>query len=570
LENTMLKSASLQRTVLAAISAAVISAAVFGVRVMPQARGDDAPTAGRKQSAATFTGTQAGQTRNDNGLKTTLVWIPPGHFTMGSPKNEKGRDDDENQMPVTLSKGFWLGQHEVTQSEWERVMQTTPWRGNDHVRRGDDYPAASVSWDDAIIFCAKLTEQERAAGRLPSDWQYGLPTEAQWEWACRAGTKSRFSFGDDDSDLAQYAWFDKNTWDAGEKYAHRVGQKKANSYGLYDMHGNVWEWCRDWYAKKLSGGLDPLGPSHGSARVYRGGSWSNGGVSSAGRRGGAPDDRSSDLGFRVAAVPSDIKPTPQSGATLAGRRAGQTRNDNDLKTTLVWIPPGLFTMGSPRDEKNRHDDEDQVEVLLTEGFWLGQHEVTQSEWQRVMQTTPWGGQSHVKEGANYPATYVSYDDATTFCEKLTERERAAGHLPSGWHYALPTEAQWEYACRAGAKSRYSFGDDDSKLGDYAWIFKNDRGPDDQYSQAVGQKKANPWGLVDMHGNVWEWCRDWYENKLSGGLDPQGPLRGSDRVFRGGSWDQSAWICRSAMRNETRPNHSSYDLGFRVAAVPSGK
>jgi sulfatase modifying factor 1 len=253
------------------------------------------------------TGTRAGQTRDDNGLKTKLVWIPPGDFTMGSPKDEKGRNDDENQVQVTLSKGFWLGQYEVTQSEWQRVMQTTPWSEKDNVKEGDSYPATYASWDDAVKFCEKLTEQERTAGRLPEGWSYTLPTEAQWEYACRAGTKSRFSFGDDDSDLEEYAWFYKNAPHTGERYAHLVGQKKANSWGLFDMHGNVCEWCRDRYAKELAGGTDPLGPSTGSGRVYRGGCWDDpaGYCGSAYRNWFAPARRDILVGFRLAAVPSD-------------------------------------------------------------------------------------------------------------------------------------------------------------------------------------------------------------------------------------------------------------------------
>jgi formylglycine-generating enzyme required for sulfatase activity len=258
------------------------------------------------ETPGTFSGTRAGQTRKDNGLNTTLVWIPPGDFTMGSPKEEKDRSDDENQVQVTLTKGFWLGQHEVTQAEWQRVMLNTPWRGEKYVKEGDDYPATCMSWDDAIRFCEKLTETERDVGRLPERWKYTLPTEAQWEYACRGGTKSRFSFGDDDSELTEYAWFTKNADDAGEKYAHQVGQKKPNPWGLNDMHGNVWEWCRDVYAKELPGGTDPEVFVGGSGRVDRGGSWYDTARScrSAYRSGFTPDSRDYYLGFRVAAVPS--------------------------------------------------------------------------------------------------------------------------------------------------------------------------------------------------------------------------------------------------------------------------
>jgi formylglycine-generating enzyme len=163
-----------------------------------------------------------------------------------------------------------------------------------------------VSWDDTIKFCEKLTESERSAGRLPESWKYKLPTEAQWEYACRAGTKTRFSLGDDEFDLGEYAWFTKNADDAGEKYAHQVGQKKANPFGLYDMHGNVWEWCSDYYPEKLASGADSQGPSARSSRVFRGGSWHGATWScrSAFRARYAPSYRSSYLGIRVVAVPS--------------------------------------------------------------------------------------------------------------------------------------------------------------------------------------------------------------------------------------------------------------------------
>jgi formylglycine-generating enzyme required for sulfatase activity len=201
-------------------------------------------------------------------------------------------------------------------------MQTAPWRGEDYVKEGDNYPATYVNWADAIDFCEKLSEQERSAGRLPSGWQYTLPTEAQWEYACRAGTTTRYSFGDAQSDLPEYAWIEKNTKAAGEEYAHQVGQKKANGFGLHDMHGNVMEWCRDWYSDKLPGGTDPLvkigqatdfgepssakslGP--GAARVFRGGNWFVGGAfcRSAARHERTPAFRLFNLGFRVAVVQS--------------------------------------------------------------------------------------------------------------------------------------------------------------------------------------------------------------------------------------------------------------------------
>jgi formylglycine-generating enzyme required for sulfatase activity len=268
----------------------------------------------------------------------------------------------------------------------------------------------------------------------------------------------------------------------------------------------------------------------------------------------------------------------QAAQSFVGRIAGQVRDDNGLGLKLGWCPPGEFTMGSPMNEKGRGDDEHQVHVTLTNGFWMGRHEVTQGQWQRVMQSTPWRatsrhGPEYLKDGNDYPAIIVSWLDATKFCETLTQQERRAGRLPSGWRYALPTEAQWEYACRGGSTFRFSFGDDESQLDDYAWwgiLFGNANVKREEYAHVVGQKKPNPLGLSDMHGNVYEWCRDWYAKQLPGGTDPQGPAKGMGRVIRGGSWVDPAAFCRSADRSRGKPDFRSSDLGFRLVAVPMSK
>jgi formylglycine-generating enzyme required for sulfatase activity len=252
------------------------------------------------------------QVANDSS-RTQLVLIVPGSFTMGSPQEEQ-RSNDEGPVKVTLTKSFWLGRDEVTQAEWKRLMQSTPWSGRNSVtdggdypptyvtKDGDGYPATYVSWEDAMKFCDKLTQIDHRERRLPEDWQYTLPTEAQWEYACRGGTTSRFSFGDDESELGDYACFAKNADDVGEKYAHLVGQKKSNRWGLYDMHGNVDEWCRDVYVKNLPGGVDPETTAGSSSRVVRGGCWHfiAGGCRSASRGKFAQDVRRCDVGFRVA------------------------------------------------------------------------------------------------------------------------------------------------------------------------------------------------------------------------------------------------------------------------------
>jgi formylglycine-generating enzyme required for sulfatase activity len=195
-----------------------------------------------------------------------LVLIPPGKFMMGSPASEKDRRDNEEQVAVTLTKVFYIGKEEVTQGQWRTVMGTTPGKGKEHVGNGDNFPVTYVNWDDAQEFCKKLSEKESA--------KYRLPTEAEWEYACRAGTTTRFCYGDDDAKLGEYAWYSKNAGGGAEQYAHEVGLTQPNPFELHDMHGNIREWCEDVYAEKLPGGTDPLVSTEGPARVYRGGGWS--------------------------------------------------------------------------------------------------------------------------------------------------------------------------------------------------------------------------------------------------------------------------------------------------------
>ena len=239
----------------------------------------------------------AGQTTvNSIGMK--LTFIPAGEFQMGSPDVERGHEDDETGHLVKISKPFYFGVYEVTQAQYEQVMGARPWQGKDHVREGADYPVSYVGHDDAVEFCRRLSKKEGV--------EYRLPTEAEWEYACRAGTTTVFSFGDDASNLRQYAWYNHNSWDIGEDYAHRVGQKQPNPWGLYDMYGNVWEWCQDWYGPYGSEKVvsDPVGSAQGGGdRVLRGGSFIGRAalVRSANRFSNLPDFRNYIVvGFRVA------------------------------------------------------------------------------------------------------------------------------------------------------------------------------------------------------------------------------------------------------------------------------
>jgi sulfatase modifying factor 1 len=230
----------------------------------------------------------------ENSMGQTFPHIPAGTFLMGSPVPESGRFLDETQHQVTLTKSFFMGTTVVTQGQWKKVMGTEPWKGKDYVQEGDNCPATYVSWDDAVAFCKKLSAMENKT--------YRLPTEAEWEYACRGGTTTAYSFGDDEKKLGLYAWFMGNTYDGGESFAHEVAVKLPNPFGLYDMHGNVWEWCSDWYGAYPSTPLtDPQGPNSGSSRVLRGGSWRSvpKNVRCASRGDGTPESRFSSYGFRV-------------------------------------------------------------------------------------------------------------------------------------------------------------------------------------------------------------------------------------------------------------------------------
>lgn len=223
----------------------------------------------------------------------------------------------------------------------------------------------------------------------------------------------------------------------------------------------------------------------------------------------------------------------------------------NVEMTVAFIGPGSFTMGSSSNEEGHSSDENQVEVTLSQGFCLAKTEVTQAQWEAVMGSNP----SEFK-GPNLPVENVCWEDAQAFIVKLNDKQI----LPQGWKFALPTEAQWEYACRAGEKGPYSGGGLD-EVGWYA-------GNSSSQTHEVAKKKPNAWGLYDMHGNVYEWCADWYEDTLKGGIDPVGASSGDYRVIRGGSWFIDASYGRAAYRNWLFPGGRNYFLGFRPALVAS--
>jgi formylglycine-generating enzyme required for sulfatase activity len=246
---------------------------------------------------------------------------------------------------------------------------------------------------------------------------------------------------------------------------------------------------------------------------------------------------------------------------------------------LVWIHPGQFTMGSREEEPGRRSDEGpRTVVRITHEFWLGKYEVTCEQWIAVMGLHPTGPQLEVRE-ARLPVQEIPWHLATNFCGRLTQYERNAGRLPEGYTYRLPTEAEWEYACRAGTTTRFSYGDD--PLSEQLLLYADFRSPNLTNAvaspAAVGSKLPNPWGLYDMHGNVEEWCLDWLPAYPGGTIDDLvGMIWDGYHIVRGGCWKSSGQDCRSAARwrsldsrhfSDNPDAQASVEQGFRVALAP---
>jgi formylglycine-generating enzyme required for sulfatase activity len=267
--------------------------------------------------------------------------------------------------------------------------------------------------------------------------------------------------------------------------------------------------------------------------------------------------------------------TPSAPAdSLDGSKAGEAREVVGIK--LRWCPAGSFKMGSPRDEPERRPGEDQVDVTLNHGFWMGQFEVTQGEWKRVMGALPGEVNDRAGIGDDFSLYNVNYAEAQALCAKLTELARATSALPEGWAFRLPTEAQWEYACRAGTTTATYAGDTiDSTQGN----FQGDKpyngapvGPALNRATKVGTYPPNPWGLYDMVGNETEWCRDWAHARLPGGVDPDlSEVLGTpsqngamSRSRRGGGWTDPGWPQRSAFRQRFEPERRYDHIGMRAS------
>jgi formylglycine-generating enzyme required for sulfatase activity len=546
-----------------------------------------------------------------------MVVIPAGEFDMGSPETELGRrGNDEARHHVVIPKPFGLATTETTQAVWAAVMGSNPSK----YFVGETLPMTHVSWEEWQLFLAELNKKVPGGG-------FRLPTEAEWEFACRAGSRSRYCFGDDEKDLPGYAWYAANSG----KSVHPVGLLKPNAWGLHDMHGNVEEWCEDRGVRAMMAPQDGAGERI-TERVMRSGCHrsqagdvrcSSRGMLSQGLNGldvlgcrlartVVADTSPSQVPGAASPVPApDTAPVPKdpskpgpptppgpqvpnppgeptppvapldkegevpSWAKVApeqieaARKAGvPVAFENSIGMRFVLIPAGTFTMGSPETEEGRQDDETPHEVTLTRPYYVGTTEVTNAQYRRFKpahHSTPFLRRDF--DYVNQPVVNVTWEDAVAFAEWLSSEERSRT-------YRLPTGAEWERACRAGSTTPYWWGREiTTRQANYDGreVYRGgQKGEFRGTAVPVGTLPPSPWGLYEVHGNVYEWCSDWRGVYPRGpATDPTGPASGEFRVLRGGCWISAPADLRSAYRDQFDPKDNDNYFGIRLAAsVPS--
>jgi formylglycine-generating enzyme required for sulfatase activity len=519
-----------------------------------------------------------------------MAAVPADTFTMGEPA-KSGKDLVGSAHAVSL-KGFSIGRTEVTQAEWEAAMGSNPCSF-----LSDFLPVNRVTWFDAIRYCNKRSEAEglrpayaENGDEVTCDWSangYRLPTEAEWEYAARAGQAALYAGS---GALGDVAWCSDNA----SGVVHTVGEKKPNDLGLYDMSGNVAEWCWDsWGDPSLQQGKDPRGPDAGSFRVVRGGGIhdSEAWLRVSARATSDPCLADVAVGFRV------VRSEGAGGPPLLTRKAAPTggtgqpasvSQDPAAPRGMVAVPGGIVTMGDTAGTGNR----EPTYSATVSGFFLSRTELTQAEYLQFCQETganypAWMEPGHAYNAKNvqdkyydglvgpgmdaWPILGVSWYDAVAYCnwrslkEGLSPAYAVNGRIVNcDWKangYRLPTETEWEYAAKAGRSGESLPYAGSARIEDVGWYRSNCEGA----THPVAQKKPNGFGLFDMSGNAFEWCWDWYADDAGGaGSDPRGPDTGTQRVIRGGSFLGSFWTVLVSGRSEDYPGSTEYNVGFRLA------
>ncbi|MFA6562605.1 MAG: SUMF1/EgtB/PvdO family nonheme iron enzyme, partial [Verrucomicrobiia bacterium] len=631
-----------------------MAAGMFWIRVGPIAA-----TAASQQpsAAAAVSGTQKTMTTS-TGME--LVWIPPGEFMLGSTSEEQAwavasgasgvgvKREGSEPRKTTIKQGFWMGRTDITVGQWKQFVSTTGYV-TDAERNGqsvapqwpakvwgmvkganwkdpqfgfkpqDHDPVCCVSWNDAVAYCKWLTESEKK-NKLPGENVYRLPTEAEWEYACRAGMQTMFWWGNKtQSNERRLNWV--GTED-GFEFVSPVDQFKAhgrNKFGLADMLGNVRQWCLDDFDESRA--HEDCWTDNPTAHPLRGGAFNckPPNVRCAVRDAYGPSESYSNAGFRVCCgapegsgqaagtsttIPTATKVLPPPVAPVSVGASTSPPLVTSTGMELVWIPPGEFMMGSTKEEQEwavsnggsadwaKSEGDQPRRTIIRHGFWLGRTEATVGQWKKFVSATGYAtdaekkgqlddfpkGPGPLKGGSwrdpgfgiqlkdNHPACGISWNDAVAFCQWLTETEKKANKLPAGMICRLPTEAEWEYACRAGKKTKFWWGDavEDGK-GRLNWKANTERFACVTLVDHYGSRGRNKFGLADMLGNVYEWCLDGCDLKQA--HEECYKENTAARMLRGGSYTYNIGHLRCADRLGYTLSISRFSYGFRVAAGP---
>jgi formylglycine-generating enzyme len=563
---------------------------------------------------------------------TGMALIPAGNFSMGDAFLEG--DSDENPVHTVTVSAFYMDKYEVSKALWEEVAIWAAANGYDISAtsaggKAANHPASSVTWYDAVKWCNARSQKEgltpcytvsgsvyKTGSNTPdcsfSANGYRLPTEAEWEKAARGGLSGkRFPWGDtishSQANYFVYALDETTNWDiydvsptqgyhptyglGGYPYTSPVGSFSPNAYGLFDMAGNVWELCWDFYSEDFynsSPNHDPEGPPWDSERIMRGGSWYGGAFHcrASYRESIDASEQFGDVGFRCARRPAVAVPA------------------------AALIPAGSFQMGDALE--GGYSDELPVHSVYVSAFYMDKYEVSKALWDEVANWAASNGydinaSSASGKASNHPAYSVTWYDAVKWCNARSQKEgltpcytvsgsvyKTGSSTPdcsfSANGYRLPTEAEWEKAARGGLSGkRFPWGDTISHSQANYWVYSSDGtvnyfsydvSPTRDYhptydygvfpnTSPVGSFAPNGYGLYDMAGNLWEWCNDWYSwsyYSSSPGSDPRGPSSGSYLVLRGGGFASYAYSCRTAHRIYDFPinNYSKFYYGFRCA------
>ena len=476
-----------------------------------------------------------------------FILVRRGSFTMGANDPPYSGPAESPPHTVEIPRRYYLAKYELTQRQWLALMGSWPqFPPTVATGIGDNKPAYYISWDDGHNFINALNALGQGTFRMP--------TEAEWEYACRAGSTTRYYFGDDGTQLSSYAWINVNNTPAGVK---DVGGKLPNAWGFCDMLGNADEYVEDdWHDNYGRPGRPDDGAAwadvpRGASSVARGGFYlqSTLNAHSAYRRGFQKSTSRGEIHTLRIVREAPVTPTPTPTPTLLpGRESMTVLLPGNVPLEFLNVQAGSFTMGQDSPSLGPAHT-----VTIEHAFYLARYELTQKQWLAVIDhwpgTTPaYQPKPFLGLGDHYPAYALNWDD----CHSLVD---ALNQLGLG-HFRLPSEAEWEYACGAGTTTLYYFGDDIAELKNYAWYSGNNSVTPDPYgTKVVGRKPPNPWGFYDIIGNVHEWCEDDYHDNygLQGIIAPvdgsawiDAP-RGTNAILKGGGYLSAAGECMTPYR-----------------------